>query len=148
MLLSDKQTCEQGLGLLCCLICHFVCIAFAARVGLYKLLEVSVELRLLRCRGAAEDTVLMFDESLAPLVAQLAPRLRSVRAYVVLTDRGHMPRMPHVRAAQSVHSHGAWSLRCKDMPCMSALMLAGRQHQLMNLATALLKSHGFAALKT
>ena len=88
----------------------------------------SVELRLLRCRGAAEDTVLMLDESLAPLVAQLAPRLRSVRAFVVLTDRGHMPRMPHVRAAQSVHRRGAWLLRCKDMPRKSALMLAGRQH--------------------
>ena len=74
----------------------------------------------------------MFDESLAPLVAQLAPRLRSVRAYVVLTDRGHMPRMPHVRAAQSVHRRSAWSLRCKDMPCVSAFMLAGRQHQLTN----------------
>lgn len=90
----------------------------------------------------------MFDESLAPLVAQLAPRLRSVRAYVVLTDRGHMPRMPHVRAAQGVQRHGAWPLRCKDMPCMSALMLAGRQHQLTNLAIALQKSHMFAALKT
>ena len=33
----------------------------------------------------------MFDAPLAPLVAQLAPRLRSVRAFVVLTDKGHMP---------------------------------------------------------
>ena len=33
----------------------------------------------------------MFDAPLAPLVAQLAPRLRSVRAFVVLTDIGHMP---------------------------------------------------------
>ena len=41
--------------------------------------------------GAAEDVVLMFDAPLAPLVAQLAPRLRSVRAFVVLTDKGHMP---------------------------------------------------------
>ena len=33
----------------------------------------------------------MFDAPLAPLVAQLAPRLRLVRAFVVLTDTGHMP---------------------------------------------------------
>lgn len=33
----------------------------------------------------------MFDAPLAPLVAQLAPRLRSVRAFVVLTDKAHMP---------------------------------------------------------
>ena len=35
--------------------------------------------------------MLMFDAPLAPLVAMLAPRLRSVRAFVVLTDKGHMP---------------------------------------------------------
>lgn len=43
----------------------------------------------------------MFDAPLAPLVAQLAPRLAGVRAFVVLTDRGHMPQArtccaPHV----------------------------------------------------
>ncbi len=37
--------------------------------------------------------MLLFDAPLAPLVAQLAPRLRSVRAFVVLTDRGHMPQV-------------------------------------------------------
>ena len=74
----------------------------------------------------------MFDASLSPLVAQLAPRLRSVRAYIVLTDRGHMPHVPRVRAAQQLHRHGAWSLRCRHTPCKSASMMAGRQHQLIN----------------
>jgi hypothetical protein len=44
----------------------------------------------------------MFDAPLAPLVAQLAPRLRSVRAFVVLTDRGHMPQVG-TRAAHGSH---------------------------------------------
>ena len=39
----------------------------------------------------AEDQVLFFDIGFAPLVAQLAPRLKSVRAFVAMTDRAHMP---------------------------------------------------------
>jgi fatty-acyl-CoA synthase len=39
----------------------------------------------------AEDKVLFFDITFAPLVAQLAPRLKSVKAFVAMTDRAHMP---------------------------------------------------------
>jgi fatty-acyl-CoA synthase len=39
----------------------------------------------------AEDAVLCFDLSFLPLVEKLAPRLKSVRAFVVMTDRAHMP---------------------------------------------------------
>ncbi|MDP9901063.1 long-chain-fatty-acid--CoA ligase [Variovorax ginsengisoli] len=39
----------------------------------------------------AEDQVLFFDISFAPLVAQLAPSLRTVHTYVAMTDRAHMP---------------------------------------------------------
>jgi fatty-acyl-CoA synthase len=39
----------------------------------------------------AEDTVLFFDASFAALVEKLAPRLKSVRAFVLMTDRVHMP---------------------------------------------------------
>ena len=39
----------------------------------------------------AEDTVLFFDLSFVALVEKLAPRLQSVRAFVVMTDRAHMP---------------------------------------------------------
>ena len=39
----------------------------------------------------AEDQVLFFDIGFAPLVAQLAPQLKSVRAFVAMTDRAHMP---------------------------------------------------------
>ena len=39
----------------------------------------------------AEDQVLCFDISFAPLVEQLAPRLPSVKAFVAMTDRAHMP---------------------------------------------------------
>ncbi|HXI66677.1 MAG TPA: long-chain-fatty-acid--CoA ligase [Steroidobacteraceae bacterium] len=38
----------------------------------------------------AEDSVLCFDTTFAPLVAKLAPQLTSVRHYVALTDREHM----------------------------------------------------------
>ncbi|HSV71998.1 MAG TPA: 3-(methylthio)propionyl-CoA ligase [Methylibium sp.] len=39
----------------------------------------------------AEDRVLFFDTSFAALVEQLAPRLPTVRAYVAMTDREHLP---------------------------------------------------------
>lgn len=39
----------------------------------------------------AQDQVLCFDISFAPLVAALAPRLTGVRAFVCLTERAHMP---------------------------------------------------------
>ncbi len=39
----------------------------------------------------AEDTVLCFDLSFVALVEKLAPQLKSVRAFVLMTDRAHMP---------------------------------------------------------
>jgi fatty-acyl-CoA synthase len=39
----------------------------------------------------AEDEVLFFDLSFGTLVQELAPQLKSVKHYVVLTDRAHMP---------------------------------------------------------
>ncbi|ADU39417.1 3-(methylthio)propionyl-CoA ligase [Variovorax paradoxus] len=39
----------------------------------------------------AEDKVLFFDSSFAPLVEQLAPKLKTVRAFIAMTDRAHMP---------------------------------------------------------
>ena len=38
-----------------------------------------------------EDQVLFFDLTFAPMVEKLAPRLTSVRHFVALTDRAHMP---------------------------------------------------------
>ena len=59
----------------------------------------------------AEDQVLFFDVGFAPLVAQLAPQLTSVKHFVVMTDRAHMPdvALPNLHcfdelmAAQSTH---------------------------------------------
>ncbi|MBS3997202.1 MAG: long-chain-fatty-acid--CoA ligase [Hydrogenophaga sp.] len=39
----------------------------------------------------AEDRVLFFDITFAPLVEQLAPQLKSVQAFIAMTDRAHMP---------------------------------------------------------
>jgi len=39
----------------------------------------------------AQDEVLFFDLSFLPLVEAAAPRLRTVRAFVALADRAHMP---------------------------------------------------------
>ena len=39
----------------------------------------------------AEDKVLFFDITFAPLVAKLAPKLKTVQAFVAMTDRAHMP---------------------------------------------------------
>jgi fatty-acyl-CoA synthase len=39
----------------------------------------------------AEDKVVFFDLSFAPLIEKLAPQLKSVRHFVCMTDRAHMP---------------------------------------------------------
>ncbi len=39
----------------------------------------------------AEDQVLFFDIGFAPLLEQLAPQLKSVKHFVAMTDRAHMP---------------------------------------------------------
>lgn len=39
----------------------------------------------------AEDRVLFFDVTFAELVEKLAPALTSVKAFVAMTDRAHMP---------------------------------------------------------
>ncbi|MEN9629531.1 MAG: hypothetical protein RJA10_2758 [Pseudomonadota bacterium] len=39
----------------------------------------------------AEDQVLFFDITFAPLVAKLVPLLKTVKAFVAMTDRAHMP---------------------------------------------------------
>ncbi|MBL8519776.1 MAG: long-chain-fatty-acid--CoA ligase [Betaproteobacteria bacterium] len=42
----------------------------------------------------AEDQLLFFDLTFAPLVAKLAPLLKSVRGFVAMTDRAHCPEIP------------------------------------------------------
>ena len=39
----------------------------------------------------AEDQYLFFDVTFAPLVAELAPRMTTVKGFVAMTDRAHMP---------------------------------------------------------
>ncbi|WBP95310.1 long-chain-fatty-acid--CoA ligase [Mycolicibacterium neoaurum] len=39
----------------------------------------------------AEDRVLFFDITFAPLVEQIAPQLQTVHTYIAMTDRDHMP---------------------------------------------------------
>ncbi|HEX2200045.1 MAG TPA: 3-(methylthio)propionyl-CoA ligase [Burkholderiales bacterium] len=40
----------------------------------------------------AEDKVVLFDLTFAPLVEKLAPQLKSVRHFIAMTDRAHMPK--------------------------------------------------------
>jgi fatty-acyl-CoA synthase len=40
----------------------------------------------------AEDKVVFFDLTFAPLVEKLAPQMKSVRHFVAMTDRAHMPK--------------------------------------------------------
>ena len=46
----------------------------------------------------AQDRVLFFDLTFAPLIKQLAPHLKSVKTFVALTDAAHVPDIgvPHV----------------------------------------------------
>src|SRR3954469_8043099 len=41
----------------------------------------------------AEDKVVFFDINLAPLVEKLAPALKSVKHWIAMTDRAHMPKI-------------------------------------------------------
>jgi fatty-acyl-CoA synthase len=41
----------------------------------------------------AEDTVLFFDITFAPLVEQLAAKFKTIKVFVALTDRAHMPQI-------------------------------------------------------
>jgi fatty-acyl-CoA synthase len=42
--------------------------------------------------GHAEDKVVFFDLTFLPLVEKLAPQLKSVKSFVLMTDRAHMPK--------------------------------------------------------
>jgi acyl-CoA synthetase (AMP-forming)/AMP-acid ligase II len=44
----------------------------------------------------AEDKYVFFDLTFAPLIERLAPQLKSVRGYVAMTDRAHLPKIPGV----------------------------------------------------
>lgn len=46
----------------------------------------------------AEDRVLFFDITFAPLVGQLADQFTTVETYVAMTDREHMPDIPEIPA--------------------------------------------------
>ncbi|UXA12872.1 long-chain-fatty-acid--CoA ligase [Mycobacterium sp. SMC-8] len=48
----------------------------------------------------AEDRVLFFDITFAPLVDKLAAELTTVQTYVVMTDRDHMPELAHIPAGR------------------------------------------------
>jgi fatty-acyl-CoA synthase len=41
----------------------------------------------------AEDCVLFFDTTFTDLVVQIAPKLKSVKHYIALTDRAHLPKV-------------------------------------------------------
>jgi fatty-acyl-CoA synthase len=41
----------------------------------------------------AEDKLVFFDLTFAPLVEKLAPQLKSVKGFVAMTDRAHMPKL-------------------------------------------------------
>ena len=44
----------------------------------------------------AENSALFFDLTFVPLVEKLAPQLKSVKHYVLMTDRGHMPKQTSI----------------------------------------------------
>ena len=42
--------------------------------------------------GHAEDKVVFFDLTFLPLVEKLAPQLKTVKSFILMTDRAHMPK--------------------------------------------------------
>ena len=56
----------------------------------------------------AEDKILFFDTTFAPIVEKIAPQLKTVTTYVALTDRDHLPKgtVPHFVAYEDfIHGH-------------------------------------------
>ncbi len=45
----------------------------------------------------AEDQYLFFDLTFAPLIEKLAPQMTSVKAFIAMTDRAHMPANSSIR---------------------------------------------------
>src|SRR5678809_749181 len=50
----------------------------------------------------AEDKVVFYDTTFAPLVEKLAPQLKSVKHFVAMTDRAHMEKMRPGTAIQGL----------------------------------------------
>ncbi|MGK2286213.1 long-chain fatty acid--CoA ligase [Pedomonas sp. V897] len=65
----------------------------------------------------AEDTVLMLDLSFVPLVEKLAPRLTTVKTYILLTDRAHMPEtsLPNVLCYEELLAAEPGAFRWPEM---------------------------------
>jgi fatty-acyl-CoA synthase len=56
----------------------------------------------------AEDKILFFDTTFAPIVEKIAPQLKTVQIYVALTDRDHLPKasVPQLVAYEDfIHGH-------------------------------------------
>lgn len=55
----------------------------------------------------AEDKILFFDTTFAPLVEKIAPLLKTVSTYVVFTDREHLPQsaLPLIAYEDFIHGH-------------------------------------------
>ena len=77
----------------------------------------------------AEDRYLFFDATFAPLVRALAPNLKSVKAFVAMTDRAHMPaiEVPHlicyeewIEAAASDYTWPVFDERTASSLCYSS----------------------------
>lgn len=71
----------------------------------------------------AEDRVLLLDTSFIPLIEKLAPRFTSIRHYVLLTDRAHMPENPAVpflcyeEWIGGESAEEPWTIMPEDAPC-------------------------------
>jgi len=64
----------------------------------------------------AEDAALFFDVSFAKLVEQIAPKIPSVRRYVALTDRAHLPELdlPNLTAYEDFIADGSVDFPWKE----------------------------------
>ena len=78
----------------------------------------------------AEDKVVFFDLTFAPLVEKLAPQLKSVKHFVAMTDRAHMPKTSHPRPALL---RGARSRRQSDELRMAELRREHRRLPVLHL---------------
>src|SRR2546421_5492488 len=60
----------------------------------------------------AEDKYVFFDLSFAPLIEKLAPQMKSVKGFVAMTDRAHMPKIANALCYEELvekeHDRFAW----------------------------------------
>jgi len=66
----------------------------------------------------AEDQILFFDLSFLPLIEAIAPRVKTIKRFIAMTDRAHMPKDTKIPNRSNIRE-------CKDIANASEVIVIG-----------------------